>query len=270
MGGEVAEVSASQAKTRVASKPPPPRLPLPRRASNSAPLPPPAAKCPRQRREKQEVKAGAKGQTEPGGPGRRHSRSAWRPRVDSRSRPTAPRPGALPRGPWNRPGEGSPGYRDGCDPFLPPWPVTARPRPRPQAGTLRPGRAPFCGAGAPRFHCCGSLPPLPERTRTRAHPDGAARAGHPPPTRAPRSQVSRDPRGGVSPQTGTGQGRQARDSGAAALAGSLGPRTHLSFSAGALAALRGVSSAAGQGHAPDVSTQATFGWVPAEVGGTRR
>lgn len=152
----------------MASKPPPPRLPLPRRASNSAPLPPPAAKCPRQRREKQEVKAGAKGQTEPGGPGRRHSRSAWRPRADSRSRPTAPRPGALPRGPWNRPGEGSPGYRDGCDPFLPPWPVTARPRPRPQAGTLRPGRAPFCGAGAPRFHCCGSLPPLPERTRTRA------------------------------------------------------------------------------------------------------
>lgn len=50
----------------------------------------------------------------------------------------------------------------------------------------------------------------------------------------------------------------------------LGPRTHLSFSAGALAALRGASSAAGQGHAPDVSTQGTHGWVPAEVGGTKR
>lgn len=50
----------------------------------------------------------------------------------------------------------------------------------------------------------------------------------------------------------------------------LGPRTHLSFSAGALAALRGASSAAGQGHAPDVSTQGTHGWVPAEVGGTKK
>lgn len=55
------EGSASQAQPRAVREPPPPRTPLPRGAGDSAPLPQPASKCPRRRREKQEVQAGAQG-----------------------------------------------------------------------------------------------------------------------------------------------------------------------------------------------------------------
>lgn len=100
----------------------------------------------------------------------------------------------------------------------------------------------------PRAHANPAIPPL-EARRYRDAPDRE----HP-----------RGPREGGGARQGPGD---AQHTPAGRL---LGPRTHLSFSAGALAALRGASSAAGQGHAPDVSTQGTHGWVPAEVGGTKR
>ncbi|XP_032719923.1 basic salivary proline-rich protein 4-like [Lontra canadensis] len=257
------EGSASQAQPRALREPPPPRPPLPRRASDSAPLPQPAAKCPRRRPEKQEVQAGAQGQTRPGSPS--HPRAAPRPP------PSAPRPAARPRSPRGRAeGERAPGRRDGCDPFLPPLsgdsPALTAPsgrHPAPGPRTSRRPSAPACSAAT-------LSPPLPERTRTCARPDGAARAGHPSPRPAlpgfPGSQRRGVPVDGETARAA----RRGRDDGGPAPAGSLGPRTHLSFSAGALAALRGVSSAAGQGHAPDVSTQGTQGWVPAEEGGARR
>lgn len=103
------------------------------------------------------------------------------------------------------------------------------------------------------------------RTRTRqALPRGPppASTGMPPPA----SILENRGRTGVAGDTRKGPSG-AEDAPAGRL---LGPRTHLSFSARALAALRGASSAAGQGHARDVSTQGTHGWVPAEVGGTKR
>lgn len=127
-----------------------------------------------------------------------------------------------------------------------------------------PGRAspPFRPQASPRPRLVPRRTLAGGRTRTRqALPRGPppASTGMPPPASVLESRGS------------TGGTRRGPGGAGDAPAGRLpGPRTHLSFSAGALAALRGASSSAGQGHAPDVSTQGTHGWVPAEVGGPKR
>lgn len=152
-------------------------------------------------------------------------------------------------------------------------PVTARPRPRPQAGTPRPAALPSARRAPLAFPAGTPSPLFSYRTQTRARPHSAARARHPPsPTLRPALQgfLGTQRRGVPADEERPGTARWGRDCWEDTPAGSLRPRTHLSSSAGALAALRGVSSAAGQGHAPDVSTQVTHGWVPAEVGGIGR
>lgn len=169
-----------------------------------------------------------------------------------------------------RGGGGAQAVGMGVTPSFRRCPVTARPRPRPQAGTPRPRAAHLSAAEHPRLPHHHPLPSAPRQNPDPRSPGRRRASRHPSPRPAlpgfPGSQRRGVPADGERP----GAARRGRDGGGAAPAGSLGPRTHLSFSAGALAALRGVSSAAGQGHAPDVSTQATQGWVPAEVGGARR
>lgn len=128
-------------------------------------------------------------------------------------------------------------------------PVTTRHRPRPPAGTPHPGRAPLGRTGAPHLPRRDPLPSAPRQNPDPALPHGAARPGHPHPHPAPRApRRPRNPEAGCPRGQGdAGAAQEGRDSWEAAPAGSPGPRTHLSLSAGALAALRGVSSAADRG-----------------------
>lgn len=220
-GSEAAEQSASQPEPGAADQPPPPR-PLPRRAGNSAPLPPPAAKCPRPRRAKQEVEAGAQGEDPARPPGPPTLGSARAPASGSEAQAhgaPARRPPSEPAG-----GRGARAAEMGVTPSFRRCPVTARPRPRPQASTPRPRRAPLWEAGAPRLPCRDPLPSTSRRNPDSRSP-GRSRASWPPPLRrrAPRSLASRDPRGGLSPRTREDAGGGDRTVGTPLPRGASGP-----------------------------------------------
>lgn len=220
---------------------------------SSAPLP----------RQPQRVRGGA-GEAGSRGPQRR----------DSPRPPTPVRTGRLPPrapGPRSPRAAGGGGERVGwvcpvlSPPPPPPPPLTARPGCALGRRHPRPRRA-----AIPALSLAATPPRFPQNPGRRAHATPASPPSRPTARKhrdAPAREHPREPRedgGGGDTRRGPGG---AEDAPAGRL---LGPRTHLSFSAGALAALRGASSAAGQGHAPDVSTQGTHGWVPAEVGGTKR
>lgn len=143
-------------------------------------------------------------------------------------------------------------------------PVTGRPGralgPAPELGRSRlAGVRPHGSCREPPRHPSEPRPAL-ARGRTRARRFPTFRTSSPPGPQKPGALED-----GEKPETA----RRGQDTRRATPAGSLRPRTHLSFSAGALAAVRGVSSAAGQGHASDVSTQETYGRVPREWEGRR-
>lgn len=143
-----------------------------------------------------------KGQTRPGSPS--HPRAAPRPP------PSAPRPVARPRSLRGRAeGERAPGRRDGCDPFLPPLSGDSPALTAPSGRHPAPGRAPLGGRAPPP----APPPPSPLRSPTEPGPVLARTAPREPgtPPRAPRSQGSRDPRGGESPRTGRRRGPRGGD-----------------------------------------------------------
>nr|CAI9703015.1 unnamed protein product [Rangifer tarandus platyrhynchus] len=232
---------------------------LPRPRSRSAPLPPPS------RPQNVRGEAGSRSRGARWGPaGRPGSPGPASPRAPERgsaalaapARPSAPENGGV-----GVRGAGQPGGRDGCDPFLPPLTGDSPAAPSPRHLTPWP-RAPG-RTRAPRRRRQGLRDPLPSVPLT--EPGPAPREPGTPPPAAPRARPPRVPERKV-PADGETPGAARRGDGDGVRGqplprGNLGPHTHLSSSAGALAALRGVSSAAGQGHAPDVSTQATHGWV---------